>query len=413
MEKPIINNQDLEKDLMTEEFFNDPYSFYDKVRTQGKPYWSEKLNAWLVTDYNQVVEGMRNSAFQASRKETYFGLLSPEDRAEMEPLKAFFDTWLLFSDDPYHEKIKNLVIASFTPKFVKSLSGKVEGFAEKHTQEFKDKNEIDFVQEYAIPLSVSVIADVLGVSTKDYEQILKWTYDIVGFMGTGRPNIEKGREALKSYNELKVYLQNSFKLKRENPKDDLISNLLINQFANSVTDDEMYALIANILIDGHEPSSFSISNGMLSILKNPEQRDLLLTDIGGKVDGFMEETLRFDPPFTYSGRRTDVDVVFHDVEMKENQRVLFLVGAANRDPKVFENPNTFDISRKPNRHLTFGYGTHYCLGASLARLTLKTGFSKFFEKFPTTKLVTTSPKWRDSVGYRAFDNLIIDKSDEK
>jgi pimeloyl-[acyl-carrier protein] synthase len=399
---------DAESLLMSDEFYVNPHKFYDRIREQGKPYWSPKLNAWLVTNYKDIQTGLKGRDFEASRRETYFGMLPADERAEMEPLKKWFDLWLLFSDDPFHEKVKNLVIDSFTPRYVKKLAGTIENFAEAEVQKMSGRTQIDFVQDYAVPLSVSTIAHVLGVPVRDYEDVLRWTHEIIGFMGTGRPNINKGREAMKALGELNQYLAKVFNEKRNNPKDDLISNLLVNQAKNNVTDEEMSALIANILIDGHEPTSFTMASGMFALLSNPEQKSLLSSDINKYMPGFIEETLRYDPIFTYSGRRSEHEIDFEGAHINKDQRVLFVVAAGNRDPKVFDDPHAFKIDRSPNRHLTFGYGSHYCLGASLARSTMEIGFKRFLTEYPNAATSVKEPNWRKSVGFRAFDNLKVE-----
>jgi cytochrome P450 len=358
-----------------------------------------------VTSYDLAKQSLTNPQFAASRNNTYFGMLINEEQEELQPLNDFFHQWMLFSDPPYHDKLKSLVKASFTPKFVSGFQQNIRDIIGNTLEPLVEARTMDVVQDFATPLSVDVISSVLGVSKNDYLKILDWTERIIGFMGTGRPQIEKGRAAMEAYGELRGYLARLFEQKLAHPSEDLISNLVLNQSANNVSDNELIAVVANILIDGHEPSSLSLSNGINAFIDNPDQLKLLVDD-PSLVSGAVDEVLRFDPPFSYSGRRTTSEVILGDIELMPDQRVLFLLGAANRDPNHFQDPNKFNILRNPNKHLTFGYGTHYCLGSALAKSTLSEALLAFSQRVQDPAKLA-KPNWRSAIGYRAFDNLPI------
>ena len=387
------------------EFFENPYVYYDSLRDKSPVYRSEDLGAWLVTSYDLVKSSLTDHTFAASRGDTYFGMLPEHAQDELRPLNEFFHQWMLFADPPYHDKGKSLVRASFTPKFVATMQDSIRNRSKSQVDQILSKNSVDVLPDFTTPLSIGVIAEVLGVSEDDYLQIVSWTNDIIGFMGTGTPEVERGRKAMTSYGELQTYLYQLFEQKRQNPSEDLISNLVSHQAENDVNDQELLATVANILIDGHEPSSLSLANGINALIDSPEQYSLL-QDNPELAPSAVEEILRYDPAFSYAGRRTVESTTLGDVSIGAEQRVLFLFGGANRDPQHFDNPHAFDITRSPNKHMTFGHGTHYCLGSALARSTLSEALVAFSERIDNPQKLAR-PNWRQSIGYRAFDNLPI------
>ncbi|MDO8497709.1 MAG: cytochrome P450 [bacterium] len=386
-------------------FFESPYKYYDDLRQNNPVFYSKELKAWLVTSYDLVKSSLINPTFAASRNDTYFGMLPGEAKKELRPLNEFFHQWMLFSDPPYHDKVKNLVRASFTPRFVTSMQDSIRFQSNAQVEKMLQKDVVDIVPDITTPLSVGIIAEVLGVSKNDYLQIVSWTNNIIGFMGTGTPEVERGRQAMSSYKELQKYLYDLFDKKRINPTEDLVSNLVQNQQDNDVGDQELLATVANILIDGHEPSSLSLANGINALIDNPEQYALLQRS-PELANSAVEEVLRYDPAFSYAGRRTTEANILGGVPIGAEQRILFLFGGANRDPSQFSNPHDFNITRSPNKHLTFGHGTHYCLGSALARATISEALMAFSQRINNPKKLA-QPNWRHSIGYRAFDNLPI------
>lgn len=403
--KRLLPEESQIPEFLTPGFYDNPYLFYSHIREKDPLYWSDQLNAWMVTGYNDIKNALVDKRFAASRKDTYFGLLPEEFQKELKPLNDFFHLWMLFADAPYHDKVKSLVVNSFTPRFVENFRTHIRERAE-HLLSSNTQGSLDILPDFSTPLSVSVISEVLGISISDYLKIVDWTNKIIGFMGTGRPDVERGKLALQAYYDLKTYLYKVFEEKGENPTDDLISRMVQNQAVSGINDEELLATCANILIDGHEPSSLALANGIYSLLINPNEYEKLKAN-PQLLQSATEEVLRFEPPFSYAGRRSETVIEMHGQVIQPDQRVLFLFGGANRDPSVFESPDRFDISRSPNKHMTFSHGSHYCLGSALSRLTISEALGVFAQVVPNPTLIDQKPNWRQSIGYRAFDNLAI------
>jgi pimeloyl-[acyl-carrier protein] synthase len=393
---------------LNESFYDNPYQYFHRLRDKAPIHWSEPIESWVVTSYDAVNEAVKNPHIVASRGDTYFGMLPPEDHAELRPLQNFFDQWLLFSDPPYHTRIRKLAAPAFTPKSVSALQEHITTNADQLLEQAKARGSgMEAIADYTSPLSISAISETLGVSVDDYDKVMRWTNDIIGFMGTGRPDVEHGRAAMRSLGELREFLDTVFKEKREHPQDDLITALLqATDNGETLSEDELIATVANILVDGHEPSSMAMTNGIISLCRNPAQFALLQAD-PTLARSATEEILRCDPPFTYLGRRTTRPITLGDVEIPQDQRVILMLGGANRDPRQFANPDTFDITRQPNRHLTFGHGAHHCIGSLLARTTITTGITKLAEHLDSLSLADDSVNWRQSLGMRAVSELHI------
>jgi cytochrome P450 len=393
---------------LDEPFFNEPYQYFHELRETSPIHWSEPIQSWVVTSYNAVMDAVKHPSVVASRGDTYFGMLSPDEHAELKPLQDFFDRWLLFSDAPYHTRIRKLAGPAFNPKSVDALKEHIEENAASLLDDIqaRGEDEVDIVSEYTSPLSISAISKTLGINVNDYDKVMRWTNDIIGFMGTGRPNIEHGRAAMESLSELREFLDVVFEDKRENPQNDLITALLqATDDGEALNPDELIATVANILVDGHEPSSMAMTNGIISFCRNPAQFALLQAN-PSLARSATEEVLRYDPPFTYLGRRTIQPVALGGIEIPQDQRVILMLGGANRDPQQFPDPDAFNITRQPNRHLTFGHGSHHCIGSLLARATVSIGISTLAERMDRVSLASGSTvDWRQSLGMRAVSAL--------
>ncbi len=393
----------LQESVPSQEYFQNPYFYLERMREISAILWMPNLKSWLVTDYATVNQGLKDKRFSVNRKQKFFDNLSTSESSELQPLRNFFERWLMFIDPPYHEKLKSLLTKSFSPASMRHFSERISSSAEKVLIDTPN-GEVDFLESFAIPYSVNALAEILGIDADDYISIVHWTEQLLSFYGGNSADISKGREALPAYHGLVHYMNSVIDSKKENAGVDIISELVHFMDEGVISRDELSAIVANLLVDGHEPVAHTLSNGVYELLQNPEQLRKL-NDNPSLIPQTAEEFLRINPYFQYSARRATEDLELGDVSIKENERVMFMLGAANRDPKVFESPNELQLDRQENKHLSFGQGIHFCLGAALGRATTKIAL----EKIISTKNISTIPNqrydWKQSVGYRGLQRL--------
>jgi cytochrome P450 len=393
-------------------FLYNPYRFYQDLRDHDPVYWSEFFNSWVITRYDDIVVGLRDPRLSVNRCDIYMGMLPEDVQKELESLRRFYSLWLMFSDPPDHIRVRKLLNRYFTPRTVANAAQFIQHQSNELLDIMQSEKQADLLHSFAHPLSVFVIASVLGVPTEDYDLIKKWSNDIVSFLGTGLPVADKGRQAQNSLFKMTNYFEELVSNRQVHPKNDLISSLILDRDKDGcLSSQELIAICANLLVDGHEPVSNLIGNGMLALLQYPEQLDILKKTpylIGNAV----EELLRYDCPFQYCARRTKEEIMIRGQRIEKNQRLLFMIGSGNRDPKYFQNPDRLDIGHSKNsKHLAFGLGTHYCVGAALGRLTIGVAISTLLDRSSKLSLMNYPIEWHRSLGYRGLRSLHINLYD--
>lgn len=393
----------LEGAVPSQEYFQNPYYFLGRMREISPVIWVPNLKSWLVTDYAAVNQGLKDKRFSVNRKRKFFDNLSTSESSELQPLKQFFERWLMFIDPPYHERLKSLLTKPFSPASMRNFSERISSSVERVLTDTPN-GEVDFLESFAVPYSVNALAEVLGINADDYMSIVHWTEQLLSFYEGSTADISKGREALPAYRGLIAYMNTVIDFKRESPGPDVVSELVRFMDEGVLSREELLAIVANLLVDGHEPVAHTLSNGVYELLQNSDQL-VELNGNPGLVPQTVEEFLRINPFFQYSARRATVDLELAGTDIKQNDRVMFMLGAANRDPKVFESPNDLRLDRQENRHLSFGQGIHFCLGAVLGRAITKIALDKII----STKTISAIPNqqydWKQSVGYRGLERL--------
>lgn len=405
----FTNKFSIEESLLSPAFFADPYPFYHWLRVNAPVYWNETLKAWIVTCYNDVASGLRNPYLSAKRDDTYLNMLPKSAQEELQPLRRFYSLWLMFSDPPDHTRIRGTVNKAFTPKVIERLKPSIQRTADELLYAVKDRGRMDVLGDFAFLLPVIVIAEMLGVPSRDYHLIKRWSDNIVAFLGTGRPIEEKGRYAQRSLYELMSYFEDIIAERRRSPKNDLLSSLIFAEEQGKVLNkEELLAVCANLLVDGHEPIANLIGNGLVALLNNPDQlRDCLKNGTSSLIETTVEELLRYNCPFQYIARQAKEDIKIGNQQVKQHQRVLLMIGAANRDPEHFSCPDQLDIGRQKNKHLAFGLGAHYCVGAALGRITAQIAINTLIHRLPKLELRHEELEWHQSLGYRGLKSLHI------
>ncbi len=386
-------------ELLTDPAFaQDPYPAYRALSEQEPVYWSKAWGAWLVTRYDDVIATLREHE-RFSSKGRLLELIDnlPEDaRAEAGPLREHFSTsGLIHTDPPDHTRLRGLIKQGFSPRVVAAMEPRIVGIVEQLLDQVDPAGGFDVVADLAYPLPAIVIAELLGAHAEDRDRFKGWSDGIVAFQGEGRAIPDAVPTSAEAVAGMRAYIAELIAERRDRPQDDLLGQLVsVEQAGDQLSVDEIYSTCVTFLIGGHETTTSLIANCLFRLLTDPAQLARVRSD-DDALSGAIEESLRFDSPIQRTFRRVTEPTVFEGREMETDQIVIQLLGAANRDPDHFDRPDDFDVGRRPNRHIAFGSGVHFCIGAPLARLEAKTAMRAILERMPGLELMTEAVEWQD------------------
>lgn len=387
--------------LTSPEFLKNPYPFYDKLRSVNPIHWENSLKypGWYVTGYEEAVAILKDTRFKNR-------IPLPLASKKYENLKNIQNDMMLFKNQPDHKRLRMLVSKVFTPRVVESYRPYIKETVNDLLNQVQDKKRMDIVSDFAFPLASLIIAKILGVPAEDRYQFREWAVILIQTI-----DFTRSREALVNGNDTTMklldYFRELIKKRKQNPQDDLISMLIKEeQQSDKLTDEELLATCVLLVIAGHETTVNLISNATLSLLNHPQQLKVLKEN-PSLTEMAVEEVLRYDSPTQMSARVASEDIEINRTTIKKGEHIYILLGAANRDPRKFINANFLDITRNPNPHLAFGYGTHFCLGSSLARIEVQIAIHTLLQRIPNLKLATSDLQWRKLIGFRSLKELPI------
>ncbi len=355
-------------DPLSPEFQRDPYPTYRRIREEDPIWLYEPLNTWLVTRHADVTAILRDPRFRTSDMSRNSDLLP---LAERNPGIALvlqaFGNMMLFQDPPDHTRLRGLVNKAFTPRRIEGLRPRIQSIVDELLDACEARGEFDLIADFAVPLPVIVIAELLGVPPEDRGRLKDWSRRLA-VMLDGTVRMAGIPDAAGAGGELVEYLVRIVAARRRAPRDDLLSAMIAAQDRDdALTDMELLSNSVLILIAGHETTTNLIGNGMVSLLERPGELARLRRE-PELARSAVEELLRFDSPVQLTSRYPLADLEWDGRKFRANQEVNLMLGAANRDPAVFAEPDRLDLARADNRHVAFGFGAHFCLGAPLARL---------------------------------------------
>jgi len=388
-------------------FVANPYPVYAALRDLGPIHYHPDLNLWLVTRHADVTALLRDKRFGR----TYLHLAShaemgrPDEPAEHAPFWHVIRNGILDREPPDHTRLRNLVSKAFTPKTVEKLRPRIHEIVDKLVDNAADLREFNFLATLAEPLPVTVIAELLGIPENDRHLLRPWSADICG-MYELHPSEATAQRAVAACLDFGDYLRNLSRERRSHPEDDLISGLAqVVEAGDRLTEDELIGTCVLLLNAGHEASVNAAGNGLWALFRHPEQLARLKSDLS-LVPSAVDEMLRFDTPLQLFERWVLEDVDICGIRIPKGAELGLLFGSANRDPAAFQDPDTFDVSRDPNPHVTFGAGIHFCLGAALARLEAQILFATTLRRFPHLQL-STAPQWKPGYIIRGLEALHV------
>lgn len=396
-------------DLVSEAAIADPYGAMAPLRESGRGvHWNEPLGGWVVTRYDDVRAALLDWERLSSDRVSLFyePRIHGPRRDVYAPTYEVLRRWMVFVDPPDHRRLRTLVDHAFKPRTLEAREPGIASLVDALLDPLE--GEVDWVASFAYLLPVLVICDFLGVPASDRDLVKRWSAAIMnlvfGAYGVADRH-ERARDALVEFGD---YLRDLIRHRTAHPGDDLVTELLLAREDDArLSEEEVVATCVLLLFGGHETTTNLLANGLRTLLQHPDAAHRLRTGSEALGKWPVEELLRFDGPSKAAPRIARVEHERGGCTIREGDRVLILQSAANRDPRQFDAPDAVDLSRKPNLHLTFGYGIHYCIGAPLARVEGRLALPRVLQRFPDIRLGVAPHQWHSTILSRSLMGLPV------
>ena len=382
-------------------FVADPYPTYRQLRA-ADPVHRSPMGFWVLTRYDDVVAALRDPRLA---KEAIAAFVAARFGAPV-PITGFS---MLDRDPPDHTRLRSLVSKAFTPRVVEGLRPRIQQIVDGLLARAREQGAMDLIEEFAYPLPVNVICEMLGVPVEDHERFKGWSLDIARGLDSILlpPDSDVPKRSAASRTALADYFRELIAKRRAKPRADLLSGLIAAEEAgDKLSEHELLATCILLLVAGHETTVNLIGNGTLALLRHPDQLRRLREN-PGLIGTAVEELLRFDGPVQRTARIPSEDVVIDGRTIAKGEMVMPFIGAADRDPAQFVDPDRLDIGRTDNRHIAFGWGIHFCLGAPLARVEGQIAINTLVQRLPKLALATEAPEFRQSLTLRGLKSLPV------
>ncbi|MEP7146994.1 MAG: cytochrome P450 [bacterium] len=399
--------------LSTKENIDNPYPIYHQLRSFDPVYFMKSPtgflseNIWILTRYEDISNVLINKKFGRGNK---FGKIKEDSKYyhKLNSLTQMRQHWVTFLDPPDHTRIRNFINKAFSPKMVSNMKPVITSVANYLMENFGSSGT-ELISEFSYPLTAITIAELYGVPREDRNILDKWAMQIVRTLDvvTNQFSQEDLQNIYQSAKEVKDYFRKVVEEKTKHPKDDLISKLIsVKDKDDRLSKEEIVSTLVLMLMDAHEAPRNLISNGVFALLNNPGEKEKLKRN-PELIENAVEEFLRYDSPSQFTGRRTHEDEIIGGKEIKKGVQLICILGAANRDPARFENPDELDIERKNLLPLSFGGGIHFCAGAGLAKIEAQIGINLLLENYPDMKLQPSEYHYHESLHSRGLVSLEV------
>ena len=392
-------------DLFTPPMLVDPYPTYQRLLAMPV-YWHPPFEAWFVSGYNEVVAGLHDPRLTADRVGPMEQLAG--DPA-LRPVYALIGDQMNFTDPPRHTRLRGLVSKAFTPRVIEAMAPHIQSLVDHFLDRVEGRRTMDLIADLALPLPATVITEMLGLPPEDVPQLKKWS-DQFSAVFSNHPSelsTDAYQQALQSSFDIKSYFRAKLAERDSQHRPDLLTALArVDEAGDRLSEDELLSN-ANLLLEaGHETTTNLIGNGLLALLRHPEQFRRLREN-PALLPTAIEEFLRYDSPVQFMNRMAQADLELGGQTIRHGQLVYLMFGAANRDPVHFPSPDEFDIGRQPNKHLSFGQGPHFCLGAALARLEARIVFETLLRRMPDLRLASDEISYQNNFSLRGLQKLLV------
>jgi len=396
-------------EFFTPEFLKDPYTTYRRhLEGRGLQYLDIHSGVWALFKHADCSTFLRDPRLSAKRTGTLIDEFPPEKQKAFAELARTFSLWMLFFDAPEHTRLRKLMNKGFSPAAIESLKPQVEKIVDRLLVPLRKNDRLDILPQFAHPLPAYVIAEMLNVPESLQQQFIHWSNAIATLFGNPYRTVDDLIAAQEAIHCLTSYFRDAVAVRRNQKGDDLISLLMqIEEDGDVLTEEELYAQCVMLLFGGHETTRNLIGNGLYTLLRHPEQA-AELREHPELIRSAVDELLRYESPVQYTGRMVLEDFELCGVEARRGQEIIFMLGAANRDPRQFKDPDRLDLKRANNPHLAFGAGAHFCIGNQLARLEGRVAILKILQEFPQMRSVSAEPEWLPNFSFRGLKTLLVE-----
>ena len=380
----------------------DPFPLYRRMRDEDPTHWSPVLKAWVLTRYEDVKRVCLDSRVSSDRLRPFFATLSSGEAEHITQLMRVLTLWMVFRDPPEHTRLRRLASKVFNVRSIHALRPNVEALTTWLLERIGEREEFDFIAEFAGPLPALVIMDMLGVPHSELPRLKHLSDEMALFIGSARDTPEKYGRAEAATQEMAHLFRELIASRRALPRHDLLTELVnLEEDGDRLSDDELVATCVLLLFAGHETTTHHIANGLLALLRFPGEQQRW-RETPGIAPAAVEELLRYDGPIGAQVRIVQDEQVLHGRTLRHGERVFLMMNAANRDERAYPQPDRLDLSRSGVPHLTFGFGAHICLGFPLARLEGQIALPAVLKRWRHIELARERLDWLDSMVLRGM-----------
>jgi cytochrome P450 len=396
--------------LFSDEILQDPYPTYERMHAEGPLHFLDvggKWAVWSIFSHAECSSIAKDPRLSAKRAQQQILLLPIDRQAEFSELARMLGLWLIFMDPPEHTRLRKLLNKGFSPAAIEGLRPRVEDIVNRMLEPLQQGSEAELMQEFANPMPVRIILEMLGIPQDLHRKFADWSRAIALFRGSPDRTVDLARAAQDALIQLTDFFRMTVAERRRNKGNDLISLLIdIEEDGEALTEEELYAQCIALLFAGHETTRNLIGNGMYTLLQHPEET-AELRENPEMIRSAVEELLRYESPVQFTARVLKEDIEVCGQRIPKRWSILCMLGAANRDPKQFKEPNQLNLKRLNNQHLAFSAGPHFCIGSQLARLEGQIAIQNLVQRFPKMKLTGPRPEWAPTFGFRGLKSLSV------
>ena len=384
------------RELLSPEGLRDPYAVYARFR-EAEAAGHDIRD--VVVRYDQVVRLLGDRRLSADRVNAILEPLGAETRAGCPLVARTLKGIVAFRDPPDHARIRAVLSPSFSSRVTEAASGLIAELSTRLLDTLEGEREADLHRVYSYPLPALVVGALLGIPEAELDRFRTWARDIVWLVGSGTPSPELAAGAEEHFAEMRAYLGALARDQRRTPGRQLLSLMIHGDGEAALSEDEIFANATFLMTAGHETATNMLSNGVVSLLRHPDQLWRLRRD-RALIDSAIEEILRFESPVQMTARLALASGEFAGRSVRAGDSLRLFLGAANRDPSRFPDPDRFDVTREDNRHVAFGFGPHFCLGAALAREELRVALNHLLDRLPGLELTVDEVRWQPTIDFR-------------